>query len=406
MSLVPASSGAFTAGSVFHHDFLNRGNAPRSADAPIESDPLGRLERAVAVALSPFDYGDATAWADALTAALCTVAGADAGFVLLSGTSLPWRTVSTGANADATGPGSSSPLHDEITEQLRTGASGDLVLWARDDLADTAVQPTTITPRHTVGIRVRTDRGAVAAVCMERHPDLGPAPHYLLASLRAIAPAFRAGVNTWVGATAAQTNIAQMLDSLTDAALLFDAAGTLVHANAAADRLTSAADTARLRRETQRIAWALGAIAHRRATASRGPAVRSHDASQSATPTTQSVRVGATVYQLRGTMVGEQLTGAKPAVLITITVAAAKPLTDDELQAEYGLTARETQVARLIDEGLSNNEIADRLGVRFFTARNHVERTLAKLGVPSRNRVGPLLRTGAEPCDSNRATAA
>jgi len=116
--------------------------------------------------------------------------------------------------------------------------------------------------------------------------------------------------------------------------------------------------------------------------------------------------VGATVYQLRGTMVGEQLTGAKPAVLITITVAAAKPLTDDELQAEYGLTARETQVARLIDEGLSNNEIADRLGVRFFTARNHVERTLAKLGVPSRNRVGPLLRTGAEPCDSNRATAA
>ena len=93
-------------------------------------------------------------------------------------------------------------------------------------------------------------------------------------------------------------------------------------------------------------------------------------------------------------------------MLVTITVAAAKPLTDDELQAEFGLTARETQVARLIDEGLSNNEIADRLGVRFFTARNHVERTLAKLGVPSRNRVGALLRNGAEACASDRATAA
>ena len=80
---------------------------------------------------------------------------------------------------------------------------------------------------------------------------------------------------------------------------------------------------------------------------------------------------------------------------MTIVVATAEPLTDDALHAEFGLTAREIQVARLIAEGLSNSEIAARLGVKFFTARNHVERTLAKLGVPSRNRVGPLLRNEA-----------
>jgi hypothetical protein len=45
--------------------------------------------------------------------------------------------------------------------------------------------------------------------------------------------------------------------------------------------------------------------------------------------------------------------------------------------------------------------------VRFFTARNHVERTLAKLGVASRHRVGPLLRNEApEISDSKRASAA
>ena len=67
----------------------------------------------------------------------------------------------------------------------------------------------------------------------------------------------------------------------------------------------------------------------------------------------------------------------------------------------------EIQVARLIAEGLSNNEIADRLGVRFFTARNHVERTLAKLQVASRHRVGPLLRNElATVTRSGRASAA
>ena len=104
------------------------------------------------------------------------------------------------------------------------------------------------------------------------------------------------------------------------------------------------------------------------------------------------IQIGATSYRLRGSIVGEQLLGAAPAVLVTITAAAAEPLSDEALRVDFGLTAREIQVARLIAEGLSNNEIADRIGVRFFTARNHVERTLAKLGVASRHRVGPLLR--------------
>jgi DNA-binding NarL/FixJ family response regulator len=94
-------------------------------------------------------------------------------------------------------------------------------------------------------------------------------------------------------------------------------------------------------------------------------------------------------------------------VLVTLSASATEPLSDEVLHGEYGLTTREIQVARLIAEGLSNNEIADRLGVRFFTARNHVERTLSKLRVASRHRVGPLLRNES-PADvpANRASAA
>jgi DNA-binding NarL/FixJ family response regulator len=67
------------------------------------------------------------------------------------------------------------------------------------------------------------------------------------------------------------------------------------------------------------------------------------------------------------------------------------PLSDEALRERYGLTARQTEVARLLAEGCSNAEIASRLEMSYFTARNHTEQVLGKLGVPSRAAVGALL---------------
>ncbi|MGO8734298.1 MAG: response regulator transcription factor [Terriglobia bacterium] len=49
------------------------------------------------------------------------------------------------------------------------------------------------------------------------------------------------------------------------------------------------------------------------------------------------------------------------------------------------LTLRETDIVRLMGEGLSNKEIANRLGVTERTVKFHASNVFAKLGVHDRN---------------------
>jgi DNA-binding response OmpR family regulator len=85
--------------------------------------------------------------------------------------------------------------------------------------------------------------------------------------------------------------------------------------------------------------------------------------------------------------------GNAPAAASASTAEAPRPapLSDEALRERFGLTARQTEVVRLLAEGCSNAEIASRLEMSYYTARNHTEQVLAKLGVSSRAAVGALL---------------
>jgi two-component system, NarL family, nitrate/nitrite response regulator NarL len=60
--------------------------------------------------------------------------------------------------------------------------------------------------------------------------------------------------------------------------------------------------------------------------------------------------------------------------------------------AAAALTSREAEVAALIDEGLSNKQIAQRLSIALSTVKNHVHNILEKLGVERRSQAAARIR--------------
>ena len=104
---------------------------------------------------------------------------------------------------------------------------------------------------------------------------------------------------------------------------------------------------------------------------------------------------GVTGYHLRSESFNDLLTmirnfrhgdtGCSPRVgailLRRLSMLAAERQPEPE---ELVLTAREIQILRMLEKGLSNRDIADQLCIALHTVKNHVHSLLGKLGVSSR----------------------
>jgi two-component system nitrate/nitrite response regulator NarL len=88
---------------------------------------------------------------------------------------------------------------------------------------------------------------------------------------------------------------------------------------------------------------------------------------------------------------GETL--CSPRVAATLLRRVAKLATERQLHAApTHLTTREREVLQLVDEGLSNKQIARRLSIEVRTVKNHVHHILEKLQVHRRGEAAARLR--------------
>ncbi len=92
---------------------------------------------------------------------------------------------------------------------------------------------------------------------------------------------------------------------------------------------------------------------------------------------------------------GEMVCSPRIAALLLQRVAAAGAR-DRNRHDDGRLTRRENQIVGLIDEGLSNKQIAQRLSIEVATVKNHVHSILDKLGVDRRWAAAAQVRRGRE----------
>ena len=85
-------------------------------------------------------------------------------------------------------------------------------------------------------------------------------------------------------------------------------------------------------------------------------------------------------------------------MLPTIAGVGSEPHTTDLVERRSGPTTgvwrfspRERQIVTFLASGCSNQEIANRLGLRLQTVKNHLSRIYRKLGVPNRVQLAVLV---------------
>ena len=98
------------------------------------------------------------------------------------------------------------------------------------------------------------------------------------------------------------------------------------------------------------------------------------------------------VATLRAVAAGQQVFPARDAESLFARIARADPLRKDAHVDDVRMTPREREVIVLISDGLSNKEIAERLGIAAHTVKSHVRNVMETLALHTRLQIAAYAR--------------
>ena len=347
---------------------------------------LDRFEKTVSLLLSPLD-GESHAWRQNVTRELRSFMDADRAILML------WRRGKPSFYSDGL-------PHEVVREYLEHVAPLDhgmarrdalgLTLWSRRQLWD---RSTLLRSAYFHEFALRHDlQDAVGlSLDIEGTPtharvtlSYGGAPlpddgvETMLRRLGLILPVLRTGLGInlryerWLGA------IPSMLDRVGERLLLYSIAGRELYRNLTMRRALDQDS------ERERILESAGAVARAVTAYARSDGRMAGSSLAAPAASRLVIQTAMARYRLRGCMLGPDTLDAEPAVLVSVDRLNPEPPTPNALRERFGLTAREAQVACLLMQRLTNDEIAGTLGISSHTARHHTESVLMKVRVNSR----------------------
>ena len=381
---------------------------------------LPAIERTLNTLLSPLDFADWKSWQVEVHARLLELTGADSLCMYTPLAAGPAAWLSPHLSDDALcqyAVNAAADPHWDVIESAFSrfaGSTGEAVahendLLSREELESSAFYQEFLHPNGILDLTVAGvsfGGSAPARLHFASAKRLSAAKAAERRTLiRTILPAFRSGLAQWKQIGERRSDLGRVLNVLADAVLLYDMSGVLVHANPAAVAMIAGKDGAKgtlrgtetnpLQIEAQRVAWNMGSLSRRSSSGSLIGTPGLMPATTTLPLATREARVDGQSYTLRGSLAPSWMLGRAPGVIVTIETTSAKSTSDADLRERFSLTAREVEVARLVASGLSNQALAERLGVSFFTARNHVERLMGKMGAMNRAHIGALVRGDA-----------
>jgi len=237
--------------------------------------------------------------------------------------------------------------------------------------------------RDGIGLAFAFDDAPPAAIVLYRGQPDSFTPREV-GLLRLVLPAFKAGVESAQHLASRRRDLTAWLDALPIGLVLFGPDGVTRHVNAACT-LAMASDP-----EAERVRQAVWQTAHSLA---RFGSTATKSRPRPVVPSARSViatRAGR--YIVQGSYVAEGLIGPGVTICVMVECVSARGLDPTRLRRQ-GLTAREIQVARLLDAGARAADIAATLGLSVRTVEHHAAHIYAKLGVHTRAALAAALRS-------------